>query len=111
MQGTIQRIRGLWWPRIWQLAAAMLLGLFVGRVFSELARPAVLGIIAITALPLLTALGLSRHIPSRYTWVTLPLVLYVFHPELNPTLAWSTVLVTIVAFLAQLATEEQSPLA
>lgn len=111
MQGTIQRIRGLWWPRIWQLAAAMLLGLFVGRVFSELARPAVLGIIAITALPLLTALGLSRHIPSRYTWVTLPLALYVFHPELNPTLAWSTVLVTIVAFLAQLATEEQSPLA
>ncbi|MGB3715997.1 MAG: DUF2723 domain-containing protein [Candidatus Promineifilaceae bacterium] len=88
----IDQVIGRWgW-----LGPPMVLGLYVGRVLSELFQPGLIGAVAVS----IAAMGLSifglRGQPVKRTWPLLFLFLYVVYPDADVSAALSAAALTLV---------------
>ena len=81
------------WQRV---GAALSVGLFGGRIVSEILRPGIPGAIIITLVFILLASFILRNYDFQRMWPTYLLLLYVFYPEPDLRVA------ALVGFLALL---------
>jgi hypothetical protein len=75
-----------WKEQSW-LVAALALGLFAGRVLSEVIRPGMVGAVLLTVAAVGVGVwGMGKR-PLRVTWPAVLLLGYVFYPEPDPAVA------------------------
>ncbi|MFZ0548124.1 MAG: DUF2723 domain-containing protein, partial [Candidatus Promineifilaceae bacterium] len=84
------------------LIPVVFLGLFLGRLASERARPGLVGAVAITLVITLIAIIILFRQPVRLTWPLGLLALYVLAPEPAPKTALLIGFLTVVTFLLNL---------
>ena len=100
----IDQVIGRWgW-----LGPPSVLGLYVGRVLSELFQPGLIGAIAITAVTIgLSILGL-RGRPMDRTWPLLFLFLYVVYPDADMRGALSAATLSFLIGILNYASRQKS---
>ena len=93
------------------LVPASALGLFAGRLVSEILHPDLAGAIAITLVSLLLALLILRRFALELIWPSLLLYIYVFYPYPDPRVAATVAILAISTYLVSNASFDRSEVA
>lgn len=90
------------------LGPALAVGLFAGRLASELIHPGLIGAILITSLCLLLASFFLRRVSLLLSWPAFLLLLYVIYPEPDPRVAAAVALLALLSFLVSNVTLDRN---
>ncbi len=93
-----------------QIIPGIVLGIFLGRLLSEIVRPSPPGAIVITLASIIFATMIVGRLPFSQTWPCLLLLLYIIHPEADPkTAVFAILFFGFVGVVNYLLVSDRSP--